>query len=186
MGARTSKRDLCAVHARCYCRRCDAGLPPGRVNAYCTACEQEKKLRLWAKAGRICCQCGEREVRHHASRCQHCLHEEYEVKRWAYLHLDRPCRQCGVILAKGRQVNYCPDCQRQRNQQRKQFRLALGAHRCAMCKEVLALRHDTYCPGCSQMLANWRAAWHAGDPVARMLGTVRERRRWQQEKGAAA
>lgn len=184
IGARGTQRDLCAVHVRLYCSLCETHLPPGRVNHHCRACEDEHKQRLYRRAGRICAMCGEREIKVHASRCQHCLHEEYEVHRWAMLHVARPCRQCGEILPKGRRLNRCVSCQRKHNRERKRRRMAIGAHRCAMCAEPLKLKHDTYCPGCHQMLANWRRAWHAGNPIARQLGTVRTQRRWQEKKAA--
>jgi hypothetical protein len=183
MGARASKRDLCNVHIRHYCRICEAPLPPTRVATRCTACENEKKQRMYAKPGRKCALCGEREVTAHASRCQHCVHEDYEIRRWALMHLDRPCVECGVTLPRGRQVNRCAKCQGKRVRQIRRRHQAIGAHRCALCAEPLAISHGTYCNGCTRMLANWRASWHAGCKVARMLGTVRtQQRRWQEAK----
>lgn len=180
VGARKSKRTLCNVHIHWFCTGCETPLPPTRVNDHCTACAAAMKARMYAKPSRVCSQCGEREVKVHASRCQHCIHEEYEVKRWALLHLDRPCVHCGETLPKGRRLPRCVGCQRKHDRKRRKERIAMGAHRCAMCHDVLALCHQTYCPGCHAMLANWRRAWHAGCPVARSLGTVRSNRRWQE------
>lgn len=181
MGARGTTRELCNVHVKHFCSTCDEPKPPQRVLHRCTACENDKKQRMYLKPERMCAFCGIREVKVHSSRCQHCLHEDYEIWRWGLLHIDRPCRKCGVTLARGRQVNYCAKCQGQRMKQRNRERLAIGAHRCAMCKEELPLARDTYCGGCSTMLANWRRSWHQGNKVARSLGTVRTpERRWQE------
>jgi hypothetical protein len=182
MGARGTARNLCTVHLAIFCTRCDAPLPPARVNRNCRECEGARKERLYEKKGRVCAQCGERPVRAHASRCAHCLHEEYEVRRLRLLHLDRPCKHCGVLLPRGRERSYCTACQKKRDRDRRAGYRAIGAHRCAICKEELPLARGTYCSGCTILLANWRAAWHAGNPVARMLGTVREIRRWQQDQ----
>lgn len=186
VASRGSRRKLCEVHTKCFCAVCDQPKPPQRVNKNCAPCENAKKRRLYAKRGRLCGTCGEREITVHASRCSHCLNEDYTFWRWSLLHMDRPCRQCGVTLARGRQVNYCSKCQRQRMKQRNRERAAIGAHRCATCKEPLAIKHDTYCSGCSTMLANWRKAWHAGDSMAKELGTVRSRHTWQEAEREAA
>lgn len=182
MGAQGSKRDLCSVHLKLYCSQCEEHMPPGRVNHRCTGCEQARKVIYWEEPGRLCSQCGQERDGNHASRCRKCVAEEYEVTRWALLHLDRPCKKCGVTLARGRRLSYCPPCQKQRETERKRNLQALGAHRCAMCKEELAIAQDTYCKGCASMLAAWRKAWHAGNTIARQLGTVRVQRRWQQEE----
>lgn len=181
MGARATKRDLCAVHVKLYCRVCEEHMPPGRVLPRCTGCENAKKQRLWEKPGRLCAFCGTREVKIHASRCQHCLHEDYEIWRWALLYIDRPCRQCGVTLARGRRLNYCPACEFKRERRRRAERQVLGAHNCALCAEPLSLSRQTYCGGCDTLLNNWRKAWHAGNKIARQLGTVRTQRRWQEK-----
>lgn len=181
MGVRGTKRPLCGVHIAWFCQVCEAPLPPGRVNRRCTECEGEKKQRLWERKGRRCAGCGEREAKVHSCRCQHCLHEEYEVQRWALLHLDRPCRECGAPLPRGRRLPRCGVCQRKVERRRRLERQQLGAHRCAMCHDPLPLSRATYCGGCHTMIANWRKAWHAGNKVARQLGTVRTPRRWQQD-----
>lgn len=184
MVSRGARRLLCAVHIKLYCTGCEAPLPPGRVNDHCTNCERERKARLYAKSGRLCAFCGIREVTTHASRCSHCKAEDYEIHRWAIRNLVRPCVQCGVDLAKGRRLNRCPKCHRRKMRERNKRRQAIGAHRCAMCREPLSLKNDTYCNGCSGMLAKWRKAWHAGCTAARRLGAVRPQRRWQETKAA--
>jgi hypothetical protein len=184
MASRGARRPLCPVHVKNYCKACDQPLPPGRLLLRCRDCEAAKKARLWAKPGRICAMCGENEARQHSCRCQQCMREEYEVRRWAIMHLIRPCVECGADLPKGRRLPRCAKCQRKRMRERNRRRQAIGAHRCAMCKIELSLKHDTYCPGCLGMLAKWRKAWHAGNPVARHLGTVRPNRRWQEAANA--
>jgi hypothetical protein len=173
-------RLLCPVHTKWFCARCEVPLPPARVNRYCHACEKARKEALRARPGRRCAHCGEPEGLAKNGLCRQCRREEAEVRRWALMHLDRPCRQCGVILPKGRERAFCAPCERQRRKQRVQIRIAQGCHRCAMCHEPLPAERLTYCKGCDRMLQNWRRAWHAGNPVARQLGTVQPRRRWQQ------
>ena len=184
MGAGGSKRDLCNVHLKLYCRGCEEHLPPGRVIALCTGCEQHRKQRLYAKPLRRCAQCGQREVKIHASRCQQCIHEEYEVRRWAIREIARPCVACGTLMPKGRRLSRCGPCYRKIQRANRKVRLALDVHRCAMCAQVLSLKQSTYCSGCLGMLQKWRKAWHEGNPIARQLGTVRSTRKWQKPHDA--
>lgn len=186
MGARGTKRDLCAVHVKLYCSVCEAHMPPGRVNHRCTGCEQARKVDYWERPGARCSQCGEERDGNHASRCRKCVAEDYEVLRWAILHRERPCVHCGTVMPKGRRLNRCGPCHGKEVRRRRQERQALGAHRCALCAEPLGLNRDTYCGGCGQMLANWRKAWHEGNKIARQLGTVRPHRKWQEPERRAA
>jgi hypothetical protein len=178
--SRGAVRDLCMAHRGAFCSVCDQPLPAGRVLRRCRSCEAAKKARLWARHGRRCTRCRVREATLHHCRCRECLREAYLALRRALCDCERPCRDCGVMLPRGRRLERCVECQRAYRREQKIKRRAEGRHHCAMCRTPLAVKRDTYCSGCAVMLAKWRKAWHAGNPVARQLGRVRSTRRWQE------
>jgi hypothetical protein len=173
-----TQRRLCAAHVRSFCSQCEAPLPAGRGNPWCTACESAKKARLWARPGRQCTVC-EEPVTGHASQCAACLAAAYELERSLKLRQERTCVQCAVPLPRGRRVPRCARCWKRKERRRRRERLARGEHRCVQCGETLPLSRCSYCAGCDIMQANWRRAYHQGCPVARRLGTLEQRRQWQ-------
>jgi hypothetical protein len=180
-----TRRRLCALHVRAFCSKCEAPLGPGRVNPWCTACEAGHKERLWAQPGRRCTTCSE-PVTGHACQCGPCLQAQYELERLVRLRQGRDCATCRQALPRGRRSPYCLACWKQRERRRRRERLAAGRHRCLMCGEVLPLSRPSYCQGCESMLQKWRYAYHQNNPIARQLGTMETRRRWQEKTVASA
>jgi hypothetical protein len=146
-----SGRDLCAAHVRQFCSRCEAPLPEGRVNRWCYRCEQERKPA------------------------------DYALRRLVALRVPGECRRCHAPLPPGRIDPRCPACASAYRRQKRQQRRRRDAHRCVMCGDPLPLARISYCGGCDGMLDKWRRAWHRGNPIARRLGTVETRKRWQEK-----
>lgn len=175
---RSNRRLLCATHLKQYCRTCDEPLPAGRVNTQCRACEGADKALLYSRPGRICALCRRQPVTLHSSWCAPCRRETYRIERRALQAVSRPCERCARSMPRGRRLNRCAPCERER---RREWRKRQGERHCKMCQVLLPVKRETYCKDCYGMLKKWRLAYHAGDWVARRLGTVKTPRRWQAE-----
>jgi hypothetical protein len=176
-----TKRRLCAAHVRAFCSKCEAPLDAGRANRWCTACEGAHKQALWAKKGRCCTTCGAPATQH-ACQCEACLRETYALQRAAAEARARPCADCQQPMPAGRRSVRCTACYRRQERRGRKERQAQGKHRCGMCGEALPLSRASYCAGCDSMLQKWRHAYHQGNEIARRLGTVEPRRRWQERE----
>jgi len=176
-----TKRNLCPAHIRQYCSRCDEKLPKGRVCRWCAACDAANKERLYARGG-LCSLCGKHERTPRSTLCAHCQDAAYLAERQVRLAHPGRCLDCQAALPPGRVSRHCTDCDRKHEMWRRRDRQRRGEHRCRQCGDPLRLKDQTYCKGCTTMIQNWRRAWHRGNEVARQLGTVESRRRWQREQ----
>lgn len=179
--AGNSKRNLCAGHVRRFCSRCEAEMPEGRVCRWCYACGAANKEQLYAR--RLpCSQCGTKIRTPRSTVCADCAMAIYRMQRQVALAHPKACADCRIPLPKGRINRRCLRCHRKWERARRRDRRRLGLHRCVMCGTNLRLADQSLCKGCNTMVANFRRAWHAGNEVARRLGTIKTPRRWQEAR----
>jgi len=176
-----TRRNLCAAHIRHYCSICDEKLPKGRANRWCSACDAANKERLYARGG-LCSVCGDRPRTPRSTICARCQTAAYLAERQVRTKHPGQCLNCRAALPAGRIRRRCTACDRKHERWRRRDRRRRGEHRCRQCGDPLRLKDQTYCKGCTTMIQNWRRDWHRGNEVARQLGTVESRRRWQREQ----
>lgn len=157
-----------------HCYRCGVPLPKGRSNPECKAHAREAQLRQWQRPNRHC-SCGTPlPAGYRNTECAPCNRQAQQL-RHAYLRArsDPQCRDCGTPIP-GRSSLRCLPCDRKR-------RLAKPLKPCSRCGNWKAHKLSSWCPACVRMYANWRHAYHRGDPVARSLGTIRPYHHWQKK-----
>jgi hypothetical protein len=175
-----TKRFLCALHVGSFCSICEVRLPAGRISRWCRACGNARTQRLYARPGRVCSMCRRKPVTARTTWCPDCRRQVYLLERRMLQLRSRCCVVCGQELPQGRRISRCTACYRQHRRRLSSLRGQRGLRHCLMCGESLAWGKWSYCPECQSMIGKWRRAWHQGDEIARLLGTVEPRRRWQE------